>query len=185
MQCTESQVVPRGPGYDNPAYQGCSIAGARPGNLSVSGSDYLETQFGYSRRYLWRNFGAVIAFGVLYMLVTVAATELLTFAGAGQGALILGKARKGKARAKPSHVDEERVIVVGGEKTTATSGGSSSENTEGDLTHLTKSEAIFTWKDVQYTVPYVGGERKILNGVSGYAKPGIMVALMGASGAGK
>ena len=31
----------------------------------------------------------------------------------------------------------------------------------------------------------MGGERRLLNKVNGYAKPGIMVALMGASGAGK
>jgi ATP-binding cassette subfamily G (WHITE) protein 2 (SNQ2) len=31
----------------------------------------------------------------------------------------------------------------------------------------------------------MGGQRKLLNKVDGYAKPGVMVALMGASGAGK
>ena len=44
---------------------------------------------------------------------------------------------------------------------------------------------MFTWSDVEYTVPYLGGEKKLLNKVSGYAKPGVMIALMGASGAGK
>jgi len=34
-------------------------------------------------------------------------------------------------------------------------------------------------------VPYQGGQRKLLNRVSGYAKPGVMIALVGASGAGK
>ena len=53
------------------------------------------------------------------------------------------------------------------------------------LQQITKSESIFTWRDVEYTVPYLGGERKLLNKVNGYAKPGVMVALMGASGAGK
>ncbi|KAF2185154.1 hypothetical protein K469DRAFT_739172 [Zopfia rhizophila CBS 207.26] len=38
---------------------------------------------------------------------------------------------------------------------------------------------------VKYTVAYQGDERKLLNNVSGYAKPGVMVALVGASGAGK
>jgi len=47
------------------------------------------------------------------------------------------------------------------------------------------SESIFTWDNVKYTVPYIGGERKLLNKVDGYAKPGVMVALVGASGAGK
>lgn len=53
------------------------------------------------------------------------------------------------------------------------------------LEKLSMSDSVFTWKDVEYSVPYRGGERKLLNRVSGYAKPGKMVALMGASGAGK
>lgn len=53
------------------------------------------------------------------------------------------------------------------------------------LQKLSMSDSIFTWRDVEYTVPYRGGERKLLNKVSGYAKPGKMVALVGASGAGK
>lgn len=34
-------------------------------------------------------------------------------------------------------------------------------------------------------MPYQGGERKLLNKVTGYAKPGVIVALVGALGAGK
>ncbi|ORX71863.1 hypothetical protein DL89DRAFT_277579 [Linderina pennispora] len=55
-------------------------------------------------------------------------------------------------------------------------------------TEMTK-EAIgalsFTWKHVSYTVPVKGGERQLLDGISGYVKPGTMTALMGSSGAGK
>lgn len=46
-------------------------------------------------------------------------------------------------------------------------------------------QSVFTFKDITYTVPYGTGERRLLNGVSGYAKPGKMIALMGSSGAGK
>jgi len=46
-------------------------------------------------------------------------------------------------------------------------------------------KSIFTFKEIEYTIPYNGGERKLLNNVSGYAKPGIMVALMCTSRAGK
>ena len=47
------------------------------------------------------------------------------------------------------------------------------------------SKSIFTFKEIEYTIPYQGGERMLLNNVSGYSKPGIMVALMCTSGAGK
>jgi ATP-binding cassette subfamily G (WHITE) protein 2 (SNQ2) len=50
---------------------------------------------------------------------------------------------------------------------------------------LSSSSSIFTWKDMSYTVPYQGSSKTLLNKVSGFAKPGIMTALMGASGAGK
>lgn len=41
------------------------------------------------------------------------------------------------------------------------------------LQQISGSESVFTWEDVEYTVPYMGGQRKLLNKVSGYAKPGI------------
>jgi len=59
------------------------------------------------------------------------------------------------------------------------------EEEEEALQQISNSDSILTWKDVEYTVPYLGGEMKLLNKVSGYAKPGVMVALMGTSGAGK
>lgn len=42
-----------------------------------------------------------------------------------------------------------------------------------------------TWKDVNYVVPVPGGTRRLLHDVTGYVKSGQLVALMGASGAGK
>lgn len=50
---------------------------------------------------------------------------------------------------------------------------------------MEKSERIFTFEDLTYTVPTPQGPKRLLNKVNGYAKPGVMVALMGASGAGK
>lgn len=50
---------------------------------------------------------------------------------------------------------------------------------------LARQTDIFSWKDVQYTVPVKGGTRLLLDNVSGWVKPGTLTALMGASGAGK
>jgi hypothetical protein len=41
------------------------------------------------------------------------------------------------------------------------------------LQQISGSESIFTWEDLEYSVPYMGGERKLLNKISGYAKPGV------------
>lgn len=57
LVCNPSEVVPNGPGYDNPAYQGCAFPGAEVGSMNVPGSRYLSISFNYSRSHLWRNFG--------------------------------------------------------------------------------------------------------------------------------
>jgi ABC-type multidrug transport system permease subunit len=57
LACAPSEIVPSGPGYDNPAYQGCAFTGARTGSLSIPGERYLEVAFEYTRSHLWRNFG--------------------------------------------------------------------------------------------------------------------------------
>ncbi|KAK5126110.1 hypothetical protein LTR85_011465 [Meristemomyces frigidus] len=192
MQCADAQLVPRGAGVD-PAYQGCAITGAAVNAHSVPGTDYLATTYNYSRSHLWRNFGVVIAWIVLYILITALATELFSFASAGGGALIFKKSKRAKKQAQQmtAPADEEKVAASSGDSSSSgkkeTSLGDAADEEKEDeaLQNITKSESIFTWRNVEYTVPYLGGERKLLNGVNGYAKPGVMVALMGASGAGK
>lgn len=188
MEC--DQLVPQGPGVD-PAYQGCAISGAAVNARSVPGSDYIGTSFGYTRSHLWRNFGVVVAFGVLYMIITVVATEMFDFSGGGGGALLFKKSRKAKKQLgkKEAPRDEEKGATDSSQTSEKSSklgdAPATGEEQTGAMEKLTKSESIFTWRDVEYTVPYLGGERKLLNKVNGYAKPGVMVALMGASGAGK
>ncbi|RYC63566.1 hypothetical protein CHU98_g2638 [Xylaria longipes] len=185
MQCAPEQLVPQGPNVE-PGFQGCALAGASINSPQVTGGDYLQTQFNYSRQNLWRNFGVVIAFTVLYILVTVVATELFSFASGGGGALIFKKSRKAKEQAKKAAAptDEEK-NVDSGTSVSSNVSGNTSANEEEAMDRLSNSDSIFTWRDVEYTVPYLGGERKLLNKVSGYAKPGLLVALVGASGAGK
>ncbi|KAI1749954.1 ABC-2 type transporter-domain-containing protein [Xylaria castorea] len=185
MQCAPEQLVPQGPNAQA-GFQGCAVAGAAINSAQITGDDYLQTQFNYSRSNLWRNFGVVIAFTVLYILVTVVATELFSFTSSGGGALIFNKSRKAKEQAKKAAAptDEEKNVDSGTSVSSATSGNTNAEEEEA-LEQLSSSDSIFTWRDVEYTVPYLGGERKLLNKVNGYAKPGLLVALVGASGAGK
>lgn len=194
MECAPSQLVPQGPGID-PAYQGCALPGAQVNAQSVDGAAYLQTQYSYTREHLWRNFGVVIAFTVLYILITVIANELFQFNEGGGGALIFKKSRKAKKQVKfqeASSSDEEKAAATTGSDSSSSTKKNSPMGEESDekaqeeaLANISKSESIFTWRDVKYTVPYLGGEKQLLNGVNGYAKPGVMVALVGASGAGK
>ncbi|KAG4442743.1 hypothetical protein IFR05_001760 [Cadophora sp. M221] len=188
LECAPDTIVPRGPGYENPAYQGCAFTGARVGSLSVPGSDYLSTSFNYSRSNLWRNFGVVIAFTVLYIAVTMIASELFNFSKSGGGALEFKRSKAAKQKVKAASAPSD--VEQGTQHRAASMPTSSNETLNGGreeeaLQEISGSDSIFTWENVEYTVPYMGGERKLLNKVNGYAKPGVMVALMGASGAGK
>lgn len=178
MDCDPSMLVPSGPGAVA-GHQGCALPGSSVDQTRVSGAAYLETSFGFTRHHLWRNFGVVVAFTVLYIIVTVIANEIMTFASGGSGALVFKKSRRAKqlAQAEKKSADEENGAVV--------PANNASSSDDKIMNSLTTSDRIFTWSNVEYTVPYGNGERKLLNGVNGYAKPGVMIALMGASGAGK
>jgi len=189
MPCGESQLVPQGPGV-LPQYQGCAIQGATLGSTVVNGDRYVETNYNYSRSNLWRNFGVVIAFTVLYILITLWGNEFLSFAYGGGGALVFKKSNKAKkqvAAAQPKHADEEKGGIAEDSSGNVDQDAlNRQKSTDSALQELTKSESIFTWNDVEYTVPLPNGsQKKLLNKVNGYARPGCLIALMGASGAGK
>ncbi|KAK3372608.1 ABC-2 type transporter-domain-containing protein [Podospora didyma] len=183
MECAPSQLVPQGPGitFQN---QGCAIPGAQRGRSTVLGDDYVSAAFGYTRANLWRNFGVVVAFAVLYLTVTVVATELFSFVGSGAGALVFKKSSKAKKQVKfAGKADEEKGGSPGDSPSNEVLGHSRTQDEV--LGELAKSEKVFTWENVSYTVPTPQGPKQLLNKINGYAKPGVMVALMGASGAGK
>ncbi|KAF4554359.1 ABC-2 type transporter-like protein 2 [Elsinoe fawcettii] len=187
MTCASSNLVPQGPGVD-PTYQGCAFAGADVNAKYANGEAYLNSQFSYSRSNLWRNFAVVIAFTVLYLLVTVFAVETFNFTKGAAGALVFKKTKKAKQTVKEiAPGDEEKAATDSGDSSSGTLAGSRDVDRDEKeaLEQISGSQSVFTWQDVEYTVPYGNGTRKLLNNVSGYAKPGVMVALVGASGAGK
>ena len=186
MECSPSQLIPQGPGVE-PAYQGCSLTGSQLGQPSVDGSRYLEASFQFTRHHLWRNFGVIIAFTVLYLLVTILAAEFLSFVGGGGGALVFKPSKRTKNIKQNGKNNDEEKVQNGADSAALArgEGNSSSDNNDETFNRISSSDRIFTWSNVEYTVPYGNGTRKLLNGVNGFAKPGLMIALMGASGAGK
>lgn len=185
MACAEDQLVPRGAGAVA-GHQGCSLTGSSLNQASVPGTQYLSANFQFTRHHLWRNFGVVIAFTVLYILVTIWAAEFLSFVGGGGGALVFKKSKRSKQIASQGATnDEEKVGKSSDDAAVVRGEASSGSSDDAAFNRLSSSERCFTWSNVEYTVPYGNGTRKLLNNVNGYAKPGVMIALMGASGAGK
>ena len=136
-----------------------------------------------TRSNLWRNLGVIIAFTVLYIIVTIIASELFTFVATSGGALVFKKSAKKHRPNNPELADEEKRGHAG--DSSATSSQTQGESDEESTPKTATTDSIFTWTEVDYSVPYQGGQRQLLNRVNGYAKPGVMIALMGASGAGK
>ncbi|KAJ5809179.1 ABC multidrug transporter atrF [Penicillium pulvis] len=185
MDCAASQLVPSGPGAVA-GHQGCSLTGSSVNQISVPGAQYLTANFQFTRSHLWRNFGVVIAFAVLYILVTIWAAEFLSFVGGGGGALVFKKSKRSKQiAAQTNSGNDEEKVGKSSDDAAVTRGEASSGSNDASFNRLFSSERCFTWSNVEYTVPYGNGTRRLLNNVNGYAKPGVMIALMGASGAGK
>jgi len=105
------------------------------------------------------------------------ASELFDFTSSGGGALEFkrSKAAKRKVKAATAPADVENVKKE--QSPSGDSSGSSQtlEGTEEEeaLESISGSESVFTWENVEYSVPYMGGQRKLLNKVNGYAKPGV------------
>jgi ATP-binding cassette subfamily G (WHITE) protein 2 (SNQ2) len=196
LQCTADQMIPHGPGYDDMRYQGCSLAGSTPGSDTVSGSTYLSLVYEYSRSHLWRNWGIIVVMWFLYVVLTAIGLTIMT----GESGLTGGPVFKRGAVVDTSDPvsgkskdDMEQNAACAESLEPISSSSSATRAEKGDVQNVSTKEDLgdtmtqrtFSFKDVSYYVQVDGDEKQLLNGVSGYVKPGQLTALMGASGAGK
>ena len=187
IQCVPPYLVPQGPGASS-QYQSCTIQGSRPGEPVVNGADYIQTAFTYTRAHLWRNFGIIAGFWIFFVFVTMVGMEIQK-PNMGGGAVTIfkrGQAPKSVATAmEKSNLpeDEEKNAVSNEDR--FLDGESSGSDYVVAVNGVAKNESVFTYTNVNCTIPYEKGERKLLSDVQGYVRPGKLTALMGASGAGK
>ena len=187
IQCVPPYLVPQGPSA-TPQYQSCTIAGSSPGQTIVKGEDYIQVAFTYTRAHLWRNFGIITAFWMFFVILTMIGMERQKPNAGGGAVTIFKRGQVPKSVEKSLEnasgpKDEEKAVAAGDEKLDRED--NSSENTNHAISGVAKNEAVFTFTDVNYTIPYEKGERKLLDNVQGLVRPGQLTALMGASGAGK
>ncbi|KAH7112111.1 ABC-2 type transporter-domain-containing protein [Dendryphion nanum] len=195
IPCVGPNLVPNGLGYGNGSgigsedgSQACTgVGGARLGATSVTGDDYLS-YLGFSHSHIWRNFGILVAWWVLYVGATIFFTSRWKLQGEGGRGLLIP--REQQVQVRHLLVNDEEGAQEGTEKpavvSSGTSGVDSGDESDGALTsQLIHNTSIFTWKNLTYTVKTPSGDRVLLDNVQGYVKPGMLGALMGSSGAGK
>ncbi|EPE04970.1 brefeldin a resistance protein [Ophiostoma piceae UAMH 11346] len=172
MTCSAETLIPSGAGYTDINHQVCTLPGSTYGTDIVSGTAYIEQSFSYSPGELWRNWGIVLAIIVFFLFLNVVCGELVRFGMGGNLALVYQRpnAERGELNKKLLEKREDRRQKK-------------EDTAESDLSINSKS--VLTWEALKYDVPVPGGDRRLLNEVFGYVKPGSLTALMGSSGAGK
>ncbi|KAH9210215.1 putative ABC transporter [Leptodontidium sp. 2 PMI_412] len=166
--------VPAGPQYTavGSLNHVCAVVGAVPGSTLVSGTEYIRLTFNYEPSHLWRNFGIIIALTIFFTFTYMAASEIVT-AKKSKGEILLFQ--RGHQYQRNLHSDIEKPAE-------AASVSGPSRPVSGTIQ---KQTSIFQWKDICFDIKIKKEDRRILNHVDGWVKPGTLTALMGPSGAGK
>lgn len=190
-----STFIPSGSGYQSATgtERVCSAVGAVAGNDFVNGDAFLSTSYNYVNNHKWRGFGVGMAFLIFFFFVYLVLCEY------NQGAKqkgemlvfphsIVTKYKKEQKLNTPRNSDD--IEKTAGNDSISTTDkqllqDSSDSSSDSNGVGLSKSEAIFHWRDLCYDVQIKKETRRILNNVDGWVKPGTLTALMGASGAGK
>ncbi|KAJ6049546.1 uncharacterized protein N7446_007126 [Penicillium canescens] len=186
IKCESPYVVPDGPGT-SPSHQSCAIQGSSPNSLIVDGSKYIETAYTYSRAHLWRNLGIIIGWLIFFIALTMLGMELQRPNKGGSSVTVFKRDEAPKAVQDAIEHSGQPADEESAEKKDISfdTNGDESKDSGNKVHGISKNTSIFTWQDVNYTIPYKSGERQLLKDVQGYVKPGRLTALMGASGAGK
>lgn len=170
------QFVPVGPAYADVADSAttCAVKGARPGENFVDGAEYLRVAFGFVESHKWRNFGILVAFTIGLCVAHLVVSEIVAAARSKGEVLVFKRGALRQQRKSRSATDEE--VQAGGH----------SKNTEMEdvavEANVAKQTSILHWQNVSYSVKSGGEERRILDNVDGWVKPGTLTALMGVSG---
>ncbi|KAK7752684.1 Multidrug resistance protein [Diatrype stigma] len=165
-------------------YKVCSTVGSVPGQPFVSGDAYIGSQFTYLAAHKWRNFGILIAFLIFFTGTYITASEFVSEKKSKGEVLVFRRGHKpAQIKERKHESDPEEGIRVGPSVTNASR--PSRANGEKSDGFIEASNSVFHWNNVCYDVKIKKENRRILDNVDGWVKPGTLTALMGVSGAGK
>lgn len=154
-----------------PSFRGksftCSSIGARAGDLFVSGDNYIWDGYDYSYKNIWRNFGIMLAFVIFFHILHLALTEYAPKTRPTAEALIFRAGSVPKAACE-GDLEAGRQPFPNKE----------SRNLESQINSFPKQKDILSWKGLTYDIPVKGGQKRLLEDVNGWVKPGTLTALM-------
>jgi len=178
---TCSTVIPSGPGYAGVTglQHVCDAVGSVAGSLNVAGAAFIEGSYQYQHAHKWRNVGIIFVFIVGLCAMYLLATELISAKKSKGEVLVFRRGHTPAALAKTPSDEEVAAAAIGRSK----SNGSQLQKEISQV--IERQTAIFQWQDVCYDIKIKKEERRILDHVDGWVKPGTLTALMGVSGAGK
>ncbi|KAK6212499.1 hypothetical protein LQW54_005273 [Pestalotiopsis sp. IQ-011] len=168
MGCVEPQYVPYGAAYADSSFRGCTTAGTETGSSRIDGAALLSSEYSIYTSHIWRNVGINIGFWIFFAALASLGAEVRTHADAGS-----------KIRFDRRSRNKETEMLKDSEKQ------ASSASASGGAPEVSIDKTVFTFKNINYFVHHMGSEKQLLQDVSGFVKPGQLVALMGSSGAGK
>lgn len=131
------------------------------GQVDVSGDAYVEASFRYSYSHIWRNLGIVIGFWIFFLVTYLVATELNSYTSSAAEVLVFRRRHLPTGIVETGSVDENV------------------ENGRQEIVHVPQQRSVFTWHDVVYDIHIKDEPRRLLDHVSGWAKPGTLTILMG------
>ncbi|KOS22897.1 Brefeldin A resistance protein [Escovopsis weberi] len=138
--------------------------------------NWIQSSFTYTRAHLWRNFGILWGFFIFFVFLTAVGNELQK-PNAGGGAITVFKRGQVPQRVEKSietggreSKDEETGVLARGAPSTVGHGANEeTKNEKADKeTGIAKNETVFTFQNINYTIPFQGGERRLLQDVQGY-----------------
>ncbi|KAK9250566.1 ABC-2 type transporter-domain-containing protein [Lipomyces tetrasporus] len=184
LQYPCAEIVPRGPGYENlpKESQVCSSVGAIPGSTTVSGDSYINLTFKYYEAHKWRNVGILFGFLLFFFVLYILAAEYAKPPKSKGEVLVFSSGKLPHQPGKPGAEDVELQLHPRGDMIVPEENARDSHSSGSGLD---TSRAVFCWEDLCYDISIKGNDRRILDHVDGWVKPGTSTALMGVSGAGK
>ena len=176
LKCDDESLIPSGPGYRDLQYQTCTLPGSSAGSSDIDGSAYIDFNFQYDPRDLWRNIGIIGGLIVVLLSANVLFGGLPAHAPGGQKVTYFAEENQERLALNQRLARKKEKRQKRWLKQALESGSPKQSIT---------SRAILTWENLTCEVRTSSGKLCILKEIYGYVRPGQLTAIMGASGAGK
>ena len=175
FECTEYVPSPTVEGYADfdISNRACSAVGAVQGNRMVNGDAYINSAFRHYHSHKWRNVGIVIAFIIFFLATYMIFAEIVSAKKSKGEVLVFRRGHKPAMMNQKNNDDPESKPAVSGPVSISEKPRSSDGETA-----IQRSTSVFHWNNVCYDVRIKSENRRILDNVAGWVKPGTMTALM-------